>query len=522
MNILARVRSWLPWGAWGRLTKGLVLGLVLLLLALGGWSGWSALRPDLSCGPGVEKRGPAHECIGVTDGGFSFLPRLAPVSARIKAENDRIAGRPHATVALMVPLTETDDAEQQKILREVQGAYLAQYQANRDNSKAPAIRLVLANPGAGGAQWRPVTDQLEKMAKSPRDNLRAVAGFDTSVTSTQQTILHLTKDLHIPVVGGAITADDLADSKQHPDTYPGLARIAPTNTEEAAALFSYNKLNKGVTPDQTLVVEDLRQDDNYIKSLRTAFEGYSSHPPEQFRSPDDIHSTGNLSNDFQRLVPNICASSARTIYFAGRYTQLRQFVDELGHRGCSTTKYTVITADAADTLASDPDFDWSALNRGSGITLQYAAVANQHMWDGDPKGGPGSPGSSPDAVKQLEALTGKDAPSDVGQIGAVDFKGSRTMVAHDSVWTAITAVHNSASQTDPMPSLREVSNMWLRLRSASKVEGTSGWICLDNYGNPYDKAVAVVELDPQDKSIKFDGLAWPEGSPPNQECTPDK
>ncbi len=512
MNILTRVLGWRPWEAWGRLTKGLALGLVLLLVALGGWAGWTALRPDLSCGPGVEKRGPAHECIGVTDGAFSFLPRLAPVSARIKAENDRIAGRPHATVALMVPLTEADDAEQQKILREVQGAYLAQYQANRANSKAPAIRLVLANPGTDSAQWRPVTDQLERMAKSPRDNLRAVAGFDTSVTETQQTILHLTRDLHIPVVGGAITADDIANSKQHPDTYPELARIAPTNTEEAAALFSYNKAN-GVTRDQTLVVEDLRDDDNYIKSLRTAFEGYSAHPPEQFRSPDDIHSTGNLSNDFQRLVPSICDSSARTIYFAGRYTQLRQFVNELGRRGCADTHYTVITADAADTLASDPDFEWSALTKN--ITLQYAAVANQHMWDGYPGS---STGGSPDAFKQLSALTDKDAPGDVGQIGPVDFKGSRTMVAHDSVWTAITAIHDSSSQTDPMPSLREVSDTRLRLHSDSKVEGASGWICLDNYGNPYDKAVAVVELNPQDKSIKFDGLAWPEGSPPSKEC----
>ncbi|QDQ15457.1 hypothetical protein [Streptomyces spectabilis] len=76
---------------------------------------------------------------------------LGPVSARIKEENDRVVhgDKPYATVALMIPMTQGPDqrAERTEVLREVQGAYLAQYRANHESREEPPIRLVLADPG---------------------------------------------------------------------------------------------------------------------------------------------------------------------------------------------------------------------------------------------------------------------------------------------------------------------------------------------------------------------------------------
>lgn len=51
------------------------------------------------------------------------------------------------------------------------------------------------------------------------------------------------------------------------------------------------------------------------------------------------------------------------------------------------------------------------------------------------------------------------------------------------------------------------------------MNGASGWICLDAHGNPYDKAVPIVELTP-DSHARFVRLAWPEGKPPAAECLP--
>lgn len=51
------------------------------------------------------------------------------------------------------------------------------------------------------------------------------------------------------------------------------------------------------------------------------------------------------------------------------------------------------------------------------------------------------------------------------------------------------------------------------------MSGASGWICLDVHGNPYDKAVPVVELTPKGDA-RFVKIAWPEGRPPGKECLP--
>lgn len=70
-----------------------------------------------------------------------------------------------------------------------------------------------------------------------------------------------------------------------------------------------------------------------------------------------------------------------------------------------------------------------------------------------------------------------------------------------------------------MPSLSEVADSWLRLHGNNRVEGASGWICLDQYGNPYDKTVSMVHLDPATKTAVFDGIAWPAGRAPDANCS---
>lgn len=52
-----------------------------------------------------------------------------------------------------------------------------------------------------------------------------------------------------------------------------------------------------------------------------------------------------------------------------------------------------------------------------------------------------------------------------------------------------------------------------------RVNGASGWICLDVHGNPYDKAVPIVELT-DDSRARFVKIAWPENEPPTAECLP--
>lgn len=181
----------------GPLNRALVILLAVAVLGTAGYFGYGVWADD-SCATGVTEVG--NECVGVTDGSYVFNDDLGPVTARIKEENDSVAGKNPVTVALMIPLISDQQAERREMVEQVQGAYLAQYRANRESGKQPPIRLVLANPGREYGQWRRVADQLARSATDGKENLRAVTGINISIANSEAAVHYLTADKHIPVV----------------------------------------------------------------------------------------------------------------------------------------------------------------------------------------------------------------------------------------------------------------------------------------------------------------------------------
>jgi hypothetical protein len=49
-----------------------------------------------------------------------------------------------------------------------------------------------------------------------------------------------------------------------------------------------------------------------------------------FTSPKDPTDEGTTPNTFQQITHLICDTDAETVFFAGRHTQLRQFINALG------------------------------------------------------------------------------------------------------------------------------------------------------------------------------------------------
>ncbi len=519
-----KVRRPMGW-LWRRLryeplprTKAAIGALVLVLIAGGvTWGISSRLGPD-SC----ASHGEMHEgqCIAVSDGSYVFDPSLAQVSDRIHTQNTWVEGQPgpHASIAMMVPLTMNDPVVREQIRHEVQGAYLAVYRANHESGgERPLVRLLLANPGRDQNDWPVVDRRLGALSRDSGVNLRAVVGFDLSTSQTKAAIADLTNHRHIPVVGGPITSDTFANTKEHPDRFDGLARVVPTNGDQAKALATFSKWKA----QNSLVVEDRRNDD-YVNTLKRAFHERTENAPLE---PETYESTGlgeegTLSNDFHQMATDICQNpEIKVIYFAGRPVHMRQFVNELGTRPCQNRQYTVLTGSGASTLALDKGLKPQALRRG--VHVQYASVGHPDAWNSP--GAPSTGGSAKD-VDVLKDLVKRGAAGPVGPIGESNLDDSRTISAYDSAWTAISGLrHQTGGETHvKMPSLEQLGNSWNRLHGTNRVNGASGWICLDNYGNPYDKAVSVVELVPDGKDhvkIKFAGLAWPEGKPPSSNCS---
>ncbi|WP_406862422.1 hypothetical protein ABZO31_19005 [Streptomyces sp. HUAS MG47] len=486
------------------------LALIVLTAAVV-WAVDRATTPeDRSCAPGVERPAGSTECIGVNGDGHTFgVPTLAKAAAAIARENKTLRPDTYATVALLLPLSSPDPGTRIKVLHEIQGAYAYQWRANHaSNDQTPKIRLVLANTGRNNAQWKPVVERLKAMTGAP-DRLRAVSGVATSSTPVREAVTALTK-AGIAVVGTTITADDLANGPGR-TPFPGLARVSPTNGDEARALAHFGKVDAA----KALLVQDTRSGDHYTDTLKAAFATSlkgAPYEPQLFTSPPDPTDEGTTANTFRQITHLICDTRAETVFFAGRHTQLRQFINALGHRGCAERRFTVLTGDEGSYLGADGRLDRDALK--ARLTVRFASLAHPDAWTPAPgRPVPAAGGSTTDYNRFLADLTAAEAEPAL--------QDGQAIVAYDAMATAVHAIRQATGEGRHYPALADVPTQWPQVKGSLRVRGASGWICLDNHGNPYDKAVPIVELAP-DGSQRFVQLAWPEGRPPAADCLPPK
>ncbi|MEU7072501.1 hypothetical protein AB0B30_11815 [Streptomyces narbonensis] len=494
----------------------LVAGLLgtVLVVGLGGYGIARIAAPeDRSCAVGVERPEGSSECVGVNGDGYAFgIPELAETAEAIGRENATLQPGEYATVALLLPLTSPDGGMRTKVLHEVQGAYAYQYRANHEsNSQTPKIRLVLANTGRGNAHWKATTQQLSSMTGAP-DRLRVVSGVATSSTEMRQAVTALT-GAGIAVVGTTITADDIANGPGAGNNrFPGLARVSPTNSDEAKALAHFGRVDAA----KALLVQDTRSGDHYTDTLKSAFAASlkgAPYEPQLFTSPPDPTDEGTTANTFRQITHLICDTRAETVFFAGRHTQLRQFINALGSRGCTDRAFTILTGDEGSYLGADEKLDRDALR--TKLTVRYASLAHPDAWKEAPGRRVPVTGGSVAAYSTFETDIARASKKPVA------LTDGQAIVAYDAMATAVHAIRQATPRDAQYPELADVVTQWPQVKGSLRVNGASGWICLDNYGNPYNKAVPIVELAP-DGSQRFVQIAWPEKNPPNTSCLPPK
>ncbi|MEU9283803.1 hypothetical protein AB0D57_03530 [Streptomyces sp. NPDC048275] len=512
---MGRLWVWLREDVWEiRFRRYVALTLAAVLAGLGIWGGMTATKEDRSCAPGVVRPEDSDECVGVSSTTYAFgRPQFADTVRAIHRENALLEPGSYVTVALLEPFTATDADNLNDVLHELQGAYLAQYRANHESTGLkPKIRLVLANPGGTGAHWQHTVDQLARMTTGP-DRLRAVTGVGLSTENNKRAVTELTRR-GIPVIGSSITADDLANGQDGKDPFPGLARVSPTNTDEARALASF----ANVSAANAFLVYD-RTGDPYTRTLQSSFEKMlkgSRYGAQPFTPPADRSKEGSTANVFEQITHILCdtPTSTDTVLFAGRHTQLRQFINMLGQRGCDHRRFTVLTGDEGSYLAGDKDLDPAALDDPL-LTVRYTALAHPDAWLKDTA----KTGGSATDAKALEELLTDAEKEPVGPIGPIALDDGQLIIAYDAMRLAVHGIRG-ASPTGKIPALVDVGLQWPQVKGTQlRVDGASGWICLDAHGNPYDKAVPIVELTPESRA-RFVKIAWPEGKPPAKECLP--
>ncbi|MEV5595437.1 ABC transporter substrate-binding protein [Streptomyces sp. NPDC052496] len=475
--------------------------------ALGGGGYWLYDEVFEQCADGVREQGPRDECVGVTDGSYVFDPALRDISRQILDENRRVAksGKPWVSVAYLQPLTPgTGDKGRDSIRRELEGAYLAQRELNDPRrggrGDSPQITLLLANSGAGSAQWEPLVDQLKEM-KDGDQHLVAVAGFGQSRRTTQQAIDAL-REARIPMMGSTVTADAVNRPGQ-----TGFWRVAATNSDQASAAVRHLRAVQNrpgrQRPYRVTTLRDRSEQDTYSTSLYRGFTAAAARHGLKVTDLGLAYSADDpaIANAFSALADRVCSDRPDAVYFTGRGRDLRVFIEAMAAAGrrCPTT---VVTADDAVGVFDVPESYESRqafrkVWERSRVTVRHTVLAHPDQWT-DTYPGAGNPlPQFRDAYRQDIRRTDDELAD------------GQAIMGHDALLTLGVAIRDGAGRQGTGPvTTGSTRQMLLQISGSKPVYGVSGPVRFDERGDPVGKPLALVELEP-DGSYAFQQVVWP-------------
>ncbi|WP_037908341.1 type 1 periplasmic-binding domain-containing protein [Actinacidiphila yeochonensis] len=448
-----------------------------------------------------------HAPVYVTDGSHVFNSNIAGVEKKIRAENALVtaSGGKYVTIAVMETMTPDPKAEPldpNRTRHALEGAYLDQYRTNHPNGPTgrlgtPLVKLVLADEGSLEKTAPQAVAKLEKMTGAP-DHLVAVTGLGISVAATDKAVADLGR-AGIGMVGAVVSGDKL-------DGAPGFVRVAPTNSDQAAAavgfLDSHAEGGAGSKGKVNVwLVQDQNSKDDYARSLATSFQrAMRTSKRLRFVGRGTVYDSalGDPQSALGQVGSSVCDAGTDVVYFAGRGVDLPGLLRGVANRYCAAQrKLLVITGSDATQLVNQQNL-WAA--KGTDMEVYYTALAHPGMWSG-----PHPQGAAP-AVADFTDYPGfakvfPDEPSN-----ALD--DAWAIMYHDAFETAVQSVVSQWNGRVPEPGA--VANQLYGL----SVNGASGYLCFDSAHDPIDKVIPIVRMDAQGKPT-FSGLSSATGAPPS-------
>jgi hypothetical protein len=490
-----------PRTPWFRRTLTRIIAVVLAVAAIVWVSIW---RP--------------WETVRVTDGSAELAGYLGDVERLILAENQAVteSGEDFATIAFMLPIRtgDQDPNSQKSIQHELEGAYLAQWWSNHEvgdperfSSSRPLVRLLLADTGNGGADWSATVDDLIDR-KGGDEHLVGVAGLGSSVDTTQYAVDTL-NDNGIPTFGAVVTSAALSA--------PRLARVAPTNADEAGAAVSYLKTTpewQGATPQNPYkihLVRDTDPNDRYATDLANRYRNAFPHDDPAYPRPTEggfNASVGAVGNVLALEAQRICGIDPAVVFFAGFSTDLRTFLGKLAARDCAAEgPITVICGDDVNKVTGVRGL-WT----GDSVRVLYTTLATPQAWD--------SPVAKRDRLfSPVPIARFREGPHSYRAVFQDDLEDGHAIMSYDAVATAVEATRRARTEKAKVPESVDLVNGLNQINGTARVPGASGWIYFQiprdssQQWLPHNKLIPVMSLDANGKAT-LKALSSSNGRPP--------
>jgi len=496
-----------------RRTRRLAILIAVIGLALAGGGWWisngitsrghrcTGLDATTSDQFSLSKSSDGAQCIGWTIGrAYDFGstdPEMASIIARITSENQRVQdqadtvhAKPYVRVGVLLPMTSNGGSAMTEptILHSLQGAYAAQMDADESSDPilgdpTPLVQLVLANEGLDQGDYGAVIAQLGQLEGGSHP-LVAMTGLGISIAATPQAADALDR-LGIPSIGAVLTADDMVG--------PELFKVSPSNHQYAQSLKAY--LDRQPSIKSGYLVYD-RNQDNYVRSLRTAFtdtfdstydltlhsDGFNGSTPPTVGTPDL----------FSGIVQDVCSLKPDVLFYAGRDRDLQALIDELkGRGGCEKPVRPLVIATGTTGLAISTD----GLDKAQ-IGVVDASATDPDGWLTNE---PGTPANYRSFYNAFVAL---------GQgFTKASLQDGYAIMEHDAVVAAVWAARKSATSNDnsnpnrstvtAIPTSSDVRYALFGMENSS-IPGSSGTFHFDELPTndlwPIGKPVPVIRI----------------------------
>ncbi|GAA1288219.1 hypothetical protein [Saccharothrix xinjiangensis] len=432
------------------------------------------------CGEGVHDRG--GECVGVTDGSYVFNAELADVQRRILAENEKVAGGRHVTVAVLTPLLPTDvgSVTPQRVRAQLEGAHAAQLTANEDR-REPKVRLLLANPGSRQQEWRRVVDQLVEVADEQR--LVGVIGVGQSTTNAQHTARALA-EADIPMIASVITATGFqveppAQPGEAPGYIKGFARVNSTTGNQIAVLADHLA---GRGAGRSMLVYDDNEDDLYTSTLRREFKQAATSGKLSITVENPFDTEATLDNQFNQITKDLCSDEALdTVLYAGRAVLLDDLVGNLRRRTCALDRLITLVSGSDASMLRTRD-DLRPLPDQSPLAVVYA------------------PHVDPEAARQMGIAEFDRLASRFEELGfdTADLADGWGVMMHDAMLAMLDVINRAAVglKAGEVPTRQSVrAQLTLSGRERNQVRGAGGPFTLDGTtGDAVGRQLPVIEV----------------------------
>ncbi len=487
-----------------RRTGLFILIVLVLLILLGGGGYFTFLHFHSSSASGIGVTQIGNESIGISDGSFAFDTTLAdgtlksqaaqmyrqnsnnvsPVTALLNQaigmnSNDAEAliyqedlsivnsGNPYLTIVVATMLSGSNVAVGRD---DLQGAYVAQKEFN-DGSKLRGgvqVRVLIANTGSKTDYVSNITQQIVQLAQADKTFV-GVMGWPFS--SYTVSAIKALSSAHIPLVSQTASSDVLTNAS------PYFFRVAPSNKQQGiqGAQYAINTLHA-----KNVVLFDDQQDP-YSQSLAQDFlqEFRKDGGQLAVEKKYTVGQPGTLPSALQDALKK----NPDLIYFSGYANDVSTLLSNLP----SQDTLPVLGGDALYELGG-----YSSTARASGFThLSFTAFAYPDEW-GMLGQGAQEPALFSEYPKDFD-------PNSLHQGSPYGFTraDNDVILSYDATLAILSGCNIALSSGKQSITPVDLQQALKKLNGANAIQGASGQIALGPDGNPTNKAIVLLYVDPK-------------------------